>query len=92
MEVIHCNLCPMLTTTFDADTLYQQCQPMFFVVLCLMVCSHCPTPRLIKKCCIELCGDGHTVQRQTPTEIPFSSVLVYRSQSQSLCLSRFREV
>ena len=92
MEEVHCDLCPMSTKTFDADTPVPTIQPMLFVVLCLVVCSHCRTPRLIKKCCIELCGGGHTVQRQTPTEIPFSSVLVYRSQSQSLCLSRFRAV
>ena len=38
----------------------------------LMVCSHCPTPRLInrpiKMGCTELCGGVHTVQRQTLTQ------------------------
>ena len=35
-----------------------------------LVCSHCPTPRPIKKGCIELCGGVHNGERQPSTQIP----------------------
>ena len=37
----------------------------------LMVCSHYPIPRPVRKMgCIELCGGVHTTQKQTSTQIP----------------------
>ena len=39
-----------------------------------MVCSHCPTPRPIKRVIkmgyVGLCGSVHTAQRETSTQIP----------------------
>ena len=68
--------------------------PRFFVVndssCSLMMCSHFPTPRLIKRRiemdCVQFSGDVHTAQKQTPKQIPVGFCAKY------LCLSRCRAV